>query len=811
MASGHWALPIITFFLSHFLGWRFIGVFMAIGLVLGFLAVCQLAESAPSRSVKAGTPDLNAKRFDRFPLRFVENAGQFDGAVQFFARKPGLTAFFTNNAFVLSLAKVGSEGCSTEGSPESLFFTFEGALRTATVVGVTELPTREHHFRGPDSNAWRPDAASFTSIRYRGLYAGIDLVVYDKNGRLEYDLIANPGADLSQVVIRCDGAKRLTLSHDGDLSIETSVGVLNENAPLAEQLDEHGQPRERVDCSFRHIDDSRFGFTVPHSESSSLRIDPGLEYCTYLGGASADAVTDIAVDEAGTLYITGSTYSTDFPTTPGSFDTTVPPSATYYESFIAKLDSSGSQLLFATALDFCGLGAIGIDTSHSMYFAGTGTKGFPVTPHSFNPMGYVLQNYTPVIGKLNSTGNALVYSSYIGGIGASYGIAINGQGQAYVCGGAGDNQNSPFPVTSGTYGTNNGSVFITKVSTTGSALIYSSLFGASTQGIGGNGNAIAIDDQGGAYIAGWVDGPTFPITLGAPQPTFAGGTSDGFVSKLSADATTLVYSTYLGSPFQYSSSDEQALAITVDAQGCVYVAGATSGPGFPITPGAFKTVFQGGLSAYITKLNPTGTGLVYSTYLGGSVGGGSAWGITLDGLGNAYVTGFTSDIDFPITPGAFQPSYAAPANTNGYLAVLDSLGGGLLYGSYLGGALDTGGGTDVIARGADGAIYLGGLTNSPYLPITPGAFDAVLNNNGASSGFTDGFLAKVTIGTPDGITSYGNGTPGCAGPQSLAVYSIPKVGNSLFEIACSHCPPDSLGLLLITNQSYATDSDPFGI
>ncbi|MBI3818748.1 MAG: hypothetical protein HY286_08670 [Planctomycetes bacterium] len=784
--------------------------------------LCMFSGLAPADNAKKLETNV---QIHRLPLRFMKNAGQVDGHVQFVAKKPGILAFFTKNAFVLNLAGPVSNGTNTltgvgpseppsysmpASGPCSLFLTFEGASPDATIEGLNTLETVENDLHDSDSNAWTTDIPCFDSLRYRGLYSGIDLIVYDKNDRLEYDIIAEPGADISQVIIRCDGARGLNLQSDGELDIALDSGRLHQGPPIAEQRDKSGQCRA-VPCTVFQIDGSRYGFKAPEYDIHSiLRIDPGIEYCTFLGGSSVDDVGSVAVDETGTLYCTGATYSSNFPSTPGAFNTTFSSSPTYLQSFVAKLNSTGTQIIYSTSLHFCGIGSISLNASHAMYFCGAGTKGYPTTPHSFNPNGYILQQYTPVVGVLNSTGNALIYSSYIGGQGSAQGLVLESSGIAYVCGGAGDNQNSPFPKTPGTFQTTNGSVFIVKINANGTALMYSSLFGASAAGVGGSARGIAIDAQGAAYIAGIVDGPTFPVTTGAPQTTFAGGTSDAFVSKLSADSTKLEYSTYLGSPFQYSFGDEQAWAIAVDSTGSAYVAGAAAGPNFPTTPGAFQTNFQGVQEIFITKLNPSGTGLIYSTYLGGSSNGSNAYSLKIDANGDAMISGSTSASDFPTTSGCAQPVYSGGPSECQFVE-LDSLGSGLLYSTFLGGSFDTSETGSSIAVGLDGTIYLGGVTNAPNFPVTLGAFDTLLNGNGAVGGFSDGWLAKVTLGTPAGVVPYGTGTLGCAGAQSLVVYSTPKVGNPNFEFTCSHCPGDSLGLLLITNQSYATDSDPFGI
>ena len=251
--------------------------------------------------------------------------------------------------------------------------------------------------------------------------------------------------------------------------------------------------------------------------------------------------------------------------------------------------------------------------------------------------------------KLNATGTALVYSTYLGGTSVENGngIAVDAAGNAYV---TGTTLSTDFPTTPGAYQTASGGgedAFVTKLNATGTALVYSTYLGGSGSD---DGLGIAVDAAGNAYATGQTASTNFPTTTGAYQTTF-GGVEDAFVAKLNATGTALVYSTYLG-----GTGFDIGIGIAVDTAGSAYVTGVTESTDFPTTPGAFQTIYGGGEDAFVTKLNPTGTALVYSTYLGGSgLDGGN--GIAVDAAGNAYVTGATGSPDFPTTPGAFQTTY----------------------------------------------------------------------------------------------------------------------------------------------------------
>src|SRR5439155_1546373 len=219
------------------------------------------------------------------------------------------------------------------------------------------------------------------------------------------------------------------------------------------------------------------------------------------------------------------------------------------------------------------------------------------------------------------------------------------------------------------------------------------------------------DGAGNAYVTGLTDSADFPTTAGA-FATSANGCDDAFVTKLNPLGTSLLYSTYLG-----GSGADEGLGIAVDGAGNAYVTGQTGSTDFPTTAGAFATSFNGGDDAFVTKLNPLGTGLLYSTYLGGS-GADEGLGIAVDGAGNAYVTGETDSTDFPTTAGAFDTS--ANGGFDAFVTKLNPLGTSLLYSTYLGGSgSDCGSG---IAVDGAGNAYVTGSTGSANFPTTPGAF-----------------------------------------------------------------------------------------
>ena len=236
-----------------------------------------------------------------------------------------------------------------------------------------------------------------------------------------------------------------------------------------------------------------------------------------------------------------------------------------------------------------------------------------------------------------------------------YGIAVDGSGNAYV---TGQTQSSNFPTTTGAYQTSLGggdcNAFMTELNASGTALVYSTYLGGNSEDYG---TGIAVDGSGNAYVTGYTTSSNFPTTTGAYQTSFGGGDGNAFVTKLNASGTALVYSTYLG-----GNSSDVGYGIAVDGSGNAYVTGVTGSSNFPTTTGAYQTSLGGGYgNAFVTKLNASGTALVYSTYLGGNTSD-YGYGIAVDGSGNAYVTGVTASSNFPTTTGAYQTSLGRGGN-----------------------------------------------------------------------------------------------------------------------------------------------------
>jgi hypothetical protein len=565
-----------------------------------------------------------------------------------------------------------------------------------------------NYFIGNDSSKHATYVGLYKEAVVKNVYNGIDLRYYFDKGYVRYDFVVHPGADPSQIRFSLEGEDKEYLKN-GALCYTTRFGEVQMQDLFVYQQGD----KKQVQAKFTQ-QNGVWQFQVNnYDKTQPLIIDP-LIYSTYIGGSSIELGNDIAIDNTGNAYITGATGSTNYDITPGAFQTTY--GGGVYDAFVTKLNSTGTALIYSTYIGGSNTNgdagfSIAIDNSGNAYITGwTFSTDYYVTPGAFQTTNGGFSDV--FVSKLNSTGTALIYSTYIGGSDNDYGtgIAIDGTGNAYITGSTGSTN---YDITSGTFQTTNGGftdVFVTKLNSTGSGLIYSTYIGGSDNDVG---YSIAIDGSGNAYITGTTYSTDYDITSGAFQTTFGGGNTDVFVCKLNSTGTALIYSTYIGGSntdvgfaialdgsgntyitgYTYSTdyditagafqtinggfadvfvtklnitgsgliystyigggSVESGYSIAIDGSGNAYITGYTDSTDYDITPGAFQTTNEGSKDVFVTKLNSTGTALIYSTYIGGS---DEDWGysIAIDGSGNAYITGKTYSTNYDITAGSFQ-------------------------------------------------------------------------------------------------------------------------------------------------------------
>jgi hypothetical protein len=687
---------------------------------------------APSLSRVSGASESAA--YSQLPLRFEANRGQTDSRVMFVSRGDGYGLFLTRREAVLALSDPPTGGdrahplATVDGlsplRPKSaravLRMKIVGASPATKLEGLDELPGKTNYFIGNNRKKWRTDIPAYARVQYKNAYPGINIIYYGRPHRLEYDFAVAPGADPSVIKLAYKGARSVRVDARGDLVLDTAVGEVRQLKPMVYQ--EVDGARRAVSGGYILRGTHAVGIQIgAYDKGKGLIIDPVLAYSTYLGGSGFDVGVGIAVDSAGNAYATGSTSSIDFPVTSGGLRTAY--SGGTRSAYVAKLNPAGSGLIYSTYLagsTFDGGTGISVDSAGNAYVVGvTQSPDFPIV----NPMQPVFGGIQDAfLAKLNASGSALIYSTYLGGSNFDSGsaIAVDSSGNAYV---TGNTNSSDFPTSNAVQpvfgGTGLGTflepdAFIAKLNPSGSALVYSTYLGGNNLD---SGNGIAVDSNGNAYVTGVTFSTNFPVvnalqrlpggasfdcSTGSPVPC----TIDAFVAKLNPSGSALVYSTYLG-----GSGDDQGSGIAVDSSGNVYVTGRTNSHDFP-TANASQAANAGGEDAFVAKINPSGTSLMYSTYLGG---GGSDNGqkIALDSSGNAYVVGTTFSTDFPVV-NSLQATLRGPADT--FVTKFNATGIMLLYSTYFGGSGIDGGLN--IAVDSEGSAYIIGNTNSADLPLS---------------------------------------------------------------------------------------------
>ena len=790
---------------ANIVSWKTMTIFLSVTVFLGIVVYSAVRSSgrndfrlSGSAAVVRGLRDTQAVKkqqivmaFGKLPLNFEVNRGQTDSRVKFISRSQGNSLFLTDTEMILTLSRhfssvtrrtdLVSSTKMTE-TIENKWDTTPAVLRvkllTANpepqVEGQEELPGKSNYFIGKDPVKWRINIPNYAKVKYEAIYPGVDLVYYGNEGQLENDFVVAPGAEPNAIQLGFEGAEELRIDAQGDLVLHVGGSEVRLHKPIAYQLNPKSgswateSPVSKQFVPARYVlTGNRVGFALGEYDGRTpLIIDPMLSYSTYLGGGGSDSGAGIAVDAAGNAYVTGETSSTDFPTT-NPFKGT---SGGGGDVFVAKLSSSGSTLLYSTYLggsNFDSGVGIAVDAAGNAYVTGqTSSANFPTR----NPFqGTSGGNADAFLAELDSTGSALLYSTYLGGSGidSATGIAVGNAGNAYVTGQT-FSKNFPTqnPLQAGLSGSDD--AFVAKIDTTTSgaaSLVYSTYLGGSDEDGGG---AVAVDASGNAYVTGFTQSSDFP-TANALQAAYGGGTcldyyggkfncADAFVAKLNPAGTALIFSTYLG-----GNNDDRGAGIAVDSSGKSYVTGHTASSNFPTSANPIQPSLSGSGDVFVAKLNATGSVLTYSTYLGGS-GDDAGNAIAADSSGNAYVTGYTSSTDLPTV----FPLQVLNSGSHAFITKLNPAGSALVYSSYLGGnGFENG---DGIAVDASGNAYVTGNTSSINFP-TVNPLQTSLR------GFLDAFVSKIApipgpaVATFPASLSF---TPTPASPQPINTTSPPQ-------------------------------------
>jgi len=798
------------------------------------LAIVSIFVGPGSRQAAAASHDSRrAPVLMSAPLSFEPNQGQAGGAVQFLSRGSGYALFLAPGQVVLDLeSQPRAAGHGSKAAPaDSLRMSLLNANVHASATGMAGQSGVVNYFIGNDPKQWRVGIPTYGKVIYAQVYPGVDLVFYGNQRRLEYDFVVAPGADPGRIAWRIDGA-RARLDGKGSLVLTAANGPAVFEKPVVYQMD--GERRAHIEGSFA-VRGNQVRFEIGrYDHSKELIIDPVLTYVTYLAGTGNDEIGQstgpgilkngssqgIAIDAAGSVYVTGRTTSSDLPTKNPYEATHSKGSAP--SAFVTKFSPDGSSLVYSTYIGGTGWDyafAIAVDSSGSAYITGeTFSTDWPITRGAYQtvcsplpnnasasansaPAACNSSNNSAFVTKLNPAGNGLVYSTFLGGFGGAYGtaIAVDSAGRAYVAGFENDPCNTSyvfqgcFPTTNGaTIATINASnvavfCFAAVFDSTGSNLLYSTLFGdlnglkSSTTVTSGETQAtgITVDAKGYFYLIGNTKAGKLPGTQGAYQPssspldnTGSNVTAHrGFIAKFNPvtlnTGAYLAACTYLGG--KTGNTSDYLSGIAIDSNGFIYVVGYTNSTDFPVTAGAYSTVCAPGggtcAAGHVTKLNPTLSAASWSTYVGGSRhdGGDNLYytgPIQLDGQGNVYITG-QANPNFPLF-NSVEPTICCSGGQ--VVAELDPTGSNLLFSTSIGS-----GGKDSMATGglavdSAGDIYVAGNNLGADLITTPGAFQTT-NPSPIPTCCYHGFVAKIAASPVPTLLSgsFANGATYIAG------------------------------------------------
>jgi hypothetical protein len=812
----------------------------------------------PATAPSAAQKEDFSRDYGKLPLAFEVNQGQTAPEVRYLAHGPSYQLFLTNQEAVLTLRQSSASGKkSAKGAsllaarghhtPNAVAKTsvlrmhFDGANPAAEIAGTKLLPGKTNYFIGNDPKKWHTDVPSYEAVRYQGIYPGVDMLFYGKQQRLEYDFIVAPGADPKAIALSIAGARKLELNSQGDVLMTVAGSKVALQKPLIYQ-EINGERRE-IAGNYTIANDRQIRFSVAaYDHSQPLTIDPVLIYSTYIGGELIDEAFGLALDAAGDAYIAGGTSSTMFPQmnpeTP-----TAPADLSLGTIFVTELNPTGTALIYSTYLGGSGNGSVGefanaiaVDTASPPNIYLTGLTGSPDFPPSTALAGFA-PTPPPSAGGLGSAFIAklapsaagaaqLAYTSYLGGdvFDQGFGIAVDASGNAFI---AGVTSSTTYPqhgtpITPG-QASADGNAFLTEINTAVGgtpSLVYSTYIGGSGTGsptiaYGDVASGLTIDASDNAYIVGTTTSTNFPVkgtAIAGSAACFANTNGSAFISVVNTTAPqTLTYSHCLTG----TSGEDLAFGVSLGtgvpavATKVAYITGSTSSANFPVTANSIPPAGNVANGVAFVSLVNTATGtLQYSTFLGGT-GSDTGFSIGSDSAGNAYVTGVTASLDFPVTQGALQLKNNN-VNPNGFgtafVSKISPNGQGiadLAYSTYFGGQTlsntlpNSDSGEGIVVSGTN--IYVGGYMTAPDMLTSSNAFQTTLGGAGA----TNAFVAELPLTPTISVTP----TSLAFGIQLVATPSQPQfvtITNNTANAIALTLPPTSTNLDFVGSATGTT-------
>lgn len=720
---------------------------------------------------------------------FVENKGQWDGDFRYKADIPGGVMFLENNGITYHMVD-WSEWHDMHGKPLTLDHDpilkghavkvkFVNSNQPTAIKASEPQSYYNNYYRGNNPQNWVHKLYPVGNVLLQNIWPGIDIQYYTAGGKLKYDFIIKAGADHSNISLNYSGADDMYLK-DGGLMIKTSLGEITEEKPYAYQLI-NGEKVE-IGCAFK-LAGSTVSFDLGNIVDKNLPviIDPTIIFATYSGSTADNFGMTATYGAGGELYAGGTAFGPGYPTTAGAYQTTATAGfgvGGITDVVVTKYSADGSSLIYATYLGG-GNATDGTETVHSMIedsqgnlclYGVTSSANFPVTGSAYDPVfgggsfitfpqnGSTFNSGTDIyVTKFNSTGTALIGSTFIGGSandGANYNITTTlydslmynygdqFRGEIYVD--SLDNvyvtsctQSSDFPVVNAFQPTFAGrqDAVVFKLNQNLSSLIFSTYVGGTGTDAG---YGLKLDDKLNIYFTGGTNSSDFPTSPAAYDPVYNGGKADAFIASLSADGDSLYNATYIG-----TDAYDQSYFIEIDPYNDLYIYGQTANPaGFPVINAIYANANSG---QFILNIDSALTNVIYASKFGNDNGGIniSPTALRVDVCGNIYVSGWGANIlqptplnGMPVTPDAFQSSNGDGFNF--YIAVFKTYFDGIFFGSYFGGSSSqehVDGGTSRFSD--DGYIYqsvCAGCGSNDDFPTTPGAYSNTNNSSNCNNG-----------------------------------------------------------------------------
>jgi len=685
---------------------------------------------------------------------FIENKGQWPDEVLFLSSLNGLNTWITKFGVVYDFYKKNDLGLAfndyhfqnnepfAERIGHIVSCNYLNSNENVTCVGKEKCDFYYNYFVGNDKNQWKNNVQIFKEVLVKNIYDKIDIHYYFENNYLRYDFVLQPGAEPNDITFTLDGSNETIKNIGNELILETSIGNIHIGDLKSYQYNQKNKNKIR---SHFEIDNNQIKLITDAFDKNAIMIIDPLVWSTFIGGSQDDYYNDVVLDANNNVYVTGYTSSSNYPTTIGSYNTSF---TNFYDIIVTKFSSNGAGPIFSTFIggtsDDRGY-SLALDNSNNIFLSGGSTSGnYPTTVGTFDQVHNGSNDV--IITKINSLGTSLIFSSFLGGSGTERGstITLDNNKNIYL---SGNTDSFDYPTISGCYDqTFSGGfydAFVTKLDSNASTLIYSTYIGGMNTDIS---RSHTNDGSGNLYLTGYTDSGDFPSTAGAFGIPIA-AIKNVFVTKINPSGTSLIYSTSIGIG--------EATDITIDKSNNVILTGNTDANNYPITSGAYKTIFNSPGESFITKLNQSGNNLIFSTFIGGNNNYDYANSISLDSTNNIIITGNTFSNDYPTTINCFDGSFNG-GTEDVFVSKINSNGSSLDYSTFIGGS------SNEISRGiatnTNGIIFIVGETKSNNFPTTIGAFDQSFNGGVL---YGDAFIAKICSYSP--TLTLNSNSPLCVG------------------------------------------------